>query len=160
MSIARRDMFCDRLSSRLGFADLCNQRGESGLPKIAARARSLSLGVPGSAYARADRSPLMPHDPNLFFASGTEKLCGEVAGQIIDVGATSKWQSGNKDAAIKDFVTLVVGLPESDPRFGALTDIFQNHYAAAIAAKEKPGDALRSTFVLACSSPIAVSSGL
>ncbi|HEY0714184.1 MAG TPA: hypothetical protein VGF45_15995, partial [Polyangia bacterium] len=160
MSIARRDMFCDRLSTRLGFADVCNQRGESGLPKIAGRARSLSLGVPGSAYARADRAPLMPHDPNLFFVSGTEKLCGEIAGQLIDVGATSKWQSGNRDAAIKDFVTLVVGLPESDPRFGPLNDIFKGHYDAAIAAKEKPGDALRSTFVLACSSPIAVSAGL
>ena len=160
MSIARRDTWCDRLSNRLGFADICNQRGESGLPKIAARARSLSLGVPGSAYSRADQATLMPHDPNLFFASGTEKLCGEIAGQIIDVGATSKWVSTSKDAAVQDFVSLVVGLPPSDARAAPLADILQRHYAAAIAAKEKPADALRSTFVVACASPLGISSGL
>jgi hypothetical protein len=160
MSIARRDAWCDRLSNRLGLADVCNQRGESALPKIAARARSLSLGVPGSAYARADVATLMPHDPNLFFASGTEKLCGEIAGQIIDVGATSKWVSTAKDAAVQDFVAQVVGLPPSDARAAPLTDILQRHYAAAIAAKEKPADALRSTFVVACASPLGISSGL
>jgi hypothetical protein len=160
MSIARRDAWCDRLSNRLGLADVCNQRGESALPKIAARARSLSLGVPGSAYARADVSAMMPHDPNLFFASGTEKLCGEIAGQIIDVGATSKWLSTAKDAAVQDFVAQVVGLPPSDARAAPLADILSRHYAAAIAAKEKPTDALRSTFVVACASPLGISSGL
>jgi Protein of unknown function (DUF1585) len=160
MSIARRNAWCDRLSNRLGVADVCNQRGESGLPRIAGRARSLSLGVPGSAYGRADEAPLMPHDPNLFFVSATEKLCGEIAGQLIDAGATSKWLAANKDAAIADFVAVVAGLPAADARAQPFTDILQRHYAAALAAKEKPADALRSTFVLACASPTAVSSGI
>jgi hypothetical protein len=84
----------------------------------------------------------------------------ELAGQIIDAGATSKWLSTNRDAALSDFVSLVAGLPPSDPRAAPMGDILQRHYAAAVAAKEKPADALRSTFVVACASPMAVSSGL
>jgi hypothetical protein len=161
MSIARRDVFCDRLSNRLGIKDICHQQGESALPRIAVRSRNLALGVPGPGYSRADEAPLLPHDPSLFFASGTEKLCMEIAGQIIDGGATTtKWTAMQKDAAIADFVSLVMGTPISDPRAPGLTEILQRHFAAAVQAKEKPADALRSTFVVACASPLGVSSGL
>ena len=53
-----------------------------------------------------------------------------------------------------------MGVPASDERAPLLRGILTRHYDAALAAKEKPADALRSTFVLACSSPLAVSSGL
>ena len=84
LSIARRDSYCDRLGNRLGIKDLCNQQNESSLPRIAGQARNLSLGMPGSAYARADEHPVTPHDPNLFFISATEKLCMALAGQLVE----------------------------------------------------------------------------
>jgi hypothetical protein len=160
MSIARRDNYCDRLGNRLGIRDLCNQKGESTLARVAGQARNLSLGIPGSAYARADEKPVTPHDPNLFFVSATEKLCMAVAGQLVDNGATARWKWQAKDQAIADFVTLLMGVPPSDPINPKLVDILTRHYAAAIAAKEMPSDALRSAFTLACSSPLAVSSGI
>jgi hypothetical protein len=159
LSIARRDNFCDRLGSRLAVKDLCNQQGESGLPKIAGQAKNLSLGIPGSAYARADERPVSPHDPNLFFVSATEKLCMAVAGQVVE-GATARWKVATKDAAFSDFVTLLMGVPASDPLAPRLVDVLARNYATAVAAKEMPADALRSTFTLACASPLAVSSGL
>jgi hypothetical protein len=160
LSIARRDNYCDRLGNRLGIRDLCNQKGESALPRVAGQAKNLSLGIPGSAYARADEKPVTPHDPNIFFVSATEKLCMAVAGQLVDNGTTSRWKAQTKDAAIGDFVSLLMGVPPSDPLSPKLADILNRHYMAAVAAKETPADALRSAFTLACSSPLAVSSGI
>jgi hypothetical protein len=160
IGIARRELFCARLSNRLGITDACNLAGLSTLPKgTAASARNLSFGIAGSSYARADESPVMPHDPNLFFASGVEKLCMLVAAQLVET-ATGKWKVAGRDAAVNDFVAQVMGVPPADERTSALRAVLNKHYDDAIAAKEKPADALRSTFVLACSSAPAVSSGL
>jgi hypothetical protein len=160
LSIARRDNFCDRLGNRLGIKDLCNQLGESALPRVAGQVRNLALGIPGSSYARADERPVTPHDPNVFFVSATEKICMAVAGQLVESGATARWRIAGKDAAIADFVQLLMGVPPSDPMSEPLSGILQRHHASAVAAKETPADALRSTFTLACSSPLAVSTGL
>jgi hypothetical protein len=161
MSIARRETFCARLSHRLGGKDVCNMTGESTLPRIAGQAKNLSLGVPGSAYSRADEKPMMPHDPNMFFIAGTEKLCSAVAGQLVDGGPTTRWASKTqKDQAIVEFTEQLMGVPPSDPKHDAVIDILNRHYAAAVAAKETPSDALRSTFTVACSSPLGVSQGL
>jgi hypothetical protein len=159
MSIARRDNYCDRLGNRLGVKDLCNQQGESTMPKIAGQARNLALGIPGSGYARADEHPVTPHDPNLFFISATEKLCMAVAGQVVET-ATARWKVAAKETAFADFVSVLMGVPPSDPLSPKLVDVLSRNYAAAVAAKETPADALRSAFTLACSSPFAVSSGL
>jgi hypothetical protein len=160
MSIARRDNYCDRLGYRLGVRDLCNQKGESTLPRVAGQVKNLSLGIPGSAYARADEKPVMPHDPNLFFVSATEKICMAVSAQFVESGNTARWKVTGKDAAIAEFVSLIMGVPPSDAASPKLIDILNRHYAAAVAAKETPADALRSAFTLACSSPLAVSSGI
>jgi hypothetical protein len=160
ISIARRDALCDRLSIRLGLADLCNQQGASGLPKIGPQAHNLALGVPGSAYNRADATPVSPHDPNLFFSSATEKLCGALAGQLVEVPMTGRWKVADKATALSDFVTVLMGVPASEPLAPTLIDVLSRHFDAAVAAKETPADALRSTFTLACSSPLAVSAGL
>ena len=160
IGIARREALCARLSNRLAIKDACNLRGESPLVRAAATSASnLSAGVAGSSYARADVQPVMPHDPNLFFASATEKLCSLLAAQLVDA-ATGPWKSAARDPAIADFVHVLMGVPGRDPREAALRAILGKHHAAALAAKERPADALRSTFVLACSSPLAVSSGL
>ncbi len=159
IGIARREQFCARLGNRLGINDVCNLRGASRLPKTATAARNLSLGIAGSSYARADESPVTPHDPNLFFSSAVEKLCGLLAPQLVEAAA-GRWKVAARDAAITDFVSLVMGVPPADERAGALRAILNKHHDAAIAAKEKPAEALRSTFVLACSSAPTVSSGL
>jgi hypothetical protein len=160
IGIARREALCARLSNRLGLHDLCNLRGESALAKgVAGQAANLAVGVAGSSYGRADVRPVMPHDPNLFFASATEKLCGVLAGQLVETAA-GPWKVAGRDGALGDFVHVLMGAPPSDERAPILQGILARHFDAAVAAKETPADALRSTFVLACSSPLAVSVGL
>jgi hypothetical protein len=160
ISIARREALCARLSNRLGLVDACNLTGASGLARnAAASAKNLSLGVPGSSYARADVQPVMPHDPNLFFSSATEKLCGLLAGQLVE-NAMSRWTVAGREDALDEFVAVVMGVPFTDDRAPRFREVLAHHYDAAVAAREKPADALRSTFVLACSSPSAVSTGL
>lgn len=164
IGIARREALCASLEGRLGIVDPCGIRGIYGRRTPADRAKAtaanLAGAIPGDGYARGSEIPLLPHDPNLFFVSATDNLCGLLAGELIDAGAAGRWQSGAKDAAITDFVGVVMGLPSQDARAAQMAAVLNEHYAEAVAAAETPADALRSTFVLACSSPLAVSSGL
>jgi hypothetical protein len=161
IGIARRETLCTRLSNRLGVPDACNIKGQSGLARQAATsARNLSFGIAGSSYARADEKPVMPHDPNLFFSSATEKLCMLLAAQLVDGNMSPRWRAAAFNPALDDFVQVVMGVARNDERFAALRFVLAKHFDAAIEAKERPADALRSTFVLACSSAPAVSSGL
>jgi hypothetical protein len=160
IGIARREALCARLSTRLKTADVCNLDGQFGLPKnLAGSATNLSQGIAGSTYARADVEAVMPHDPNLFFASATEKLCMLLAGQLVET-ASAPWKVATLTASLRDFVHVVMGVPPADPRAALLLPVLERHYQAALTAKEKQVDALRSAFVLACSSPLTVSSGL
>ncbi|HET6284367.1 MAG TPA: hypothetical protein VFH73_25645 [Polyangia bacterium] len=166
IGISRREALCASLEGRLGIADPCGIRGIYGKRTPADRAKAtaanLAGAVPGDGYARGSEVPLLPHDPNLFFVSATDNLCGMLAPTLIDAGAGSRWSSAGagKEAAIKDFVGVVMGVAAQDGRTKDLTAILTDHYMESVAAGETPSDALRSTFVLACSSPLTISSGL
>jgi hypothetical protein len=156
VSIARHDSLCTSLSNRLMVGDLC---GLYATVKDK-RAANLTTAVPTDGYARGAEEPLMPRDPNLFFSSATENLCALLAARVVDAGAASLYKSAEKDAALHGFVGTVMGVPTSDPRAAGLFAILSKHDDAAIAAGATPTDALRSTFVVACSSPLSVSMGL
>jgi hypothetical protein len=157
MSIARREALCTSLSVRLGLGDACALDN----PARNNTARNLALAVPGSAYSRGDEVPLLPHDPNLFFASSTENLCFFLAGATVDAArGPSRWQSARAPEAIADFVHTVMGLAPSDPRAGPLRALLDEHHAEALGAGASRTDALRSTFIAACASPYALSHGL
>jgi hypothetical protein len=159
--ICRREHFCARLEYRLGIPDLCNERGESVLTEDdASRARNFALGIPGTTYARGDDHPVAPSDPNLFFVSSAERLCTLVAPLVVEAGASSRWSVAKKEAALADFVGGLMGLAPSDPRSPAVSDLLRRHYDAALATGASDVDALRSTFVTACESPLGISSGL
>jgi hypothetical protein len=102
----------------------------------------------------------MPHDPNLFFVSGVENLCGRLATQLVDAPSGGKWSSGDKETAFDAFVSSLMGIATVDARYEALRAALSDHFDAARAQGAKATDALRSTFVLACTSPLTVSSGL
>jgi len=53
-----------------------------------------------------------------------------------------------------------MGLGTGDPTAAPAAQILQEHYDAAIAKGGKPIDALKSTFVLACTSPTSLALGL
>jgi hypothetical protein len=163
VGIARREALCASLEARSGIVDVCGIHGFYGrgaAGKLKLTAANLAGAIPGDGYARGSEAPLMPHDSSLFSVSATENLCGQLAAQLVDAGAVTKYSSARKDEAITDFVVTVMGLPPSDERTAELTAILKQHHAGALAQGGTATDALRSTFVLACSSPLATSSGL
>jgi hypothetical protein len=166
VAVSRRGHFCTALDARLGFADAC------GLDAISKKAAGTTVpaivsGLPSDAYGRGAIAPILPNQPTLFFVAGTENICESVAEQVVDPvreaepSPVKRWSSSEPDAAILDFVATVMGLAPSDPRAATARAILASHFASAMAKKgATPTDALRSTFVLACMAPSAISVGL
>lgn len=156
VSIARRDSLCTSLSNRLGLADACGIFGQ----RKDAFAANVASAVPGDGYARGAEEPLLPTESNLFHQSGTSNLCVHLATLLVDAPSGSKYSSSKAAVAIPDFVHTVMGVPSSDPRSSAFTDILQRHFNAAQSVSKSATVALRSTFTVACASPLSISSGL
>jgi hypothetical protein len=96
----------------------------------------------------------------MFFSSASENLCDLLATTLVDAKGMSRYSSNQSPQAIKDMVTTVMGLPASDPRAAEMSTILTDHYNDALKSGVGASLALRSTFTLACESPLAVSLGL
>jgi hypothetical protein len=162
IGITRRETLCAALDNRLQLGDFCSIRQATPGQKnvVVNTARNLALSIPGGGYARGDEAPLLPHDPSMFFSSASENLCDLLASTLVDAKGMSRYTSGQSAQAIKDMVTTVMGLPASDPRAAEMNTILSDHYNDALQAGVGASLALRSTFTLACESPLAVSLGL
>jgi hypothetical protein len=157
ISIARREGLCALLSNRLGLADVCEL-----LAPRRTRPGRLALAIPGAAYGRGEEAPLLPHDPNLFFASATDNLCQLLAGRLVDGPADrpGRWTSARVPEAVGDFVHTLMALPPGDPRADPMRQLLDQHHASALTAGANPTQALRSTFIVACVSPFTLAHGL
>ncbi len=164
ISVARRDQLCSMWNARLGFNDICGLDVTQASP-LPAVAKQIVPGLPSDGYSRGSTIPVLPNDPSLFYRAGLENLCGGLAALVIDnanppAGAKT-WSSAQPSAAIADFVSLVAGLPPSDPRAPQLTTLLTSHFNTAkgmtgVTAKA----ALQSTFMAACLAPTASAVGL
>ncbi|HTQ06628.1 MAG TPA: hypothetical protein VMI54_22365, partial [Polyangiaceae bacterium] len=165
VAVARRDHLCAALDERLGFDDICNLRALS-RKNTKATVPVIASGLPSDGYGRGSTEPVLPNDPTLFFRAGLENICGSVATQVIDVAASKQvagvkqWSSSDPDSAIGEFVSLIMGLPASDPRAAPAAALLEGHYSDALAQGATATNALRSTFVTACLAPSFVSIGL
>jgi len=165
VAVARRDHLCAALDNRLGFADVC---GRDAVTKKALQATvpQIVSGLPSDGYGRGSTAPVLPNQPTLFYRAGTENICETVAAAVIDVAAGKQtagvtyWSSGEPDAAIADFVATVMGLVPSDPRAAPAAALLSGHFQAAMQQGATASDALKSTFVVACLAPSAVSIGM
>lgn len=158
--IARRDQLCAILSSRLGLADACHQRTEDA-PWSDVNAAGQMIAT--DLYYRAAELPSLPRNPDLFFRSSLETVCGLLASRVVDSGEGTRYSSASQttvDAAVADLTATLMGLPASDPRAAPAARILSDHFAAARAAGAGRTSALRSTFVLACTSPAVALVGL
>jgi hypothetical protein len=166
LSIARRDHLCAALSNRLGVPDAC------GLKTAAPSARQTAIGARASViavdgYTRAAELPSLPTNPDLFFRGSAEEICRLVADQVIDgTPGPSRYASADTTSAITDFVSTVMGITASDPRRIEALEILTDHFVAVRSGAPDGGapasvaDALKSTFILACTSPSSVLTGL
>lgn len=165
VAVSRRDHLCAALDNRLGFTDVCGLQATS-----AAQARaivpSIAAGLPSDGYGRGSTAPVLPNQPTLFYRAGLENICAAVAAQTIDVPSAkqlanvTQWSSKNPDAAIADFVNIVMALPPSDARAEPATTLLRAHFDKASASGATAANALKSTFVVACLAPSSVSIGL
>jgi hypothetical protein len=165
VAVARRDHLCAALDARLGFADVCGLEAVTNKQKNATIAQ-IASGLPSDGYGRGAVMPVLPNAPTLFYRAGAENICAGIAAQVIDGSASSQaagvksWSSTAPDAAIADFVGIVMGLVPSDPRSAPATTLLKGHFTAAMQQGASAADALKSTFVTACLAPSAVSIGM
>lgn len=158
---ALQDDLCRRLMNRTGIADACALADTLDAPPgereiIAGYARVLAqLGYPRGAVA-----PEQPVVPTLFSTAGAESLCEALAERFVGGGGPIPYTAGERDAAITFFLTGLMGVWNDDPQAGALKAVLGDHWDAVLAAGEGEETALKSTFVLACSSPLTTSIGL
>jgi hypothetical protein len=100
-------------------------------------------------------------DTSLFYRSGVENLCVQLAPRVVDATGSIYGSAADRlDTSLADMVSNLMGLPQNDPRSGPSLQILKEHYQAALAQTNRATDALRSTFVLACTSPAVMSVGL
>jgi hypothetical protein len=165
VAVSRRDHLCAALNARLGFADVCGLDAVTRKQEQAPIAQ-ISSGLPSDGYGRGAVMPVLPNDPTLFYRAATENICTTVAAAVIDVPAAkqtpgvTQWSSGKPDAAIADFISVVMGLVPSDPRAAPATTLLTQHFATAMSQGATASNALKSTFITACLAPSAVSIGL
>ena len=164
VAVSRRDHVCAALNQRLGFTDVC---GLDAQLKVTQRTiPQIVAGLPSDGYGRGAVAPVLPNEPTLFYRAGMENICATVAAVVIDPAQKSilpgvkQWSSMQPDVAISEFVSLIMGITPSDPRSAPLAAALNGHFSAAVKQGAKATDALRSTFVVACLSPSAVSIGL
>jgi hypothetical protein len=166
VAVSRRDHLCAAFDARLGFTDECALDALGKKPSVATVPEIVS-GLPSDAYGRGSVAPILPNDPTLFFRAGTENICEAISAQVVDAPAGSQpagvkqWSSAQPDAAIADFVSLVMGLTPSDPRSAQAQQLLLAHFTSATQqAGTSATSALRSTFVVACLAPSATGIGL
>jgi hypothetical protein len=165
VAVTRRDHLCAALNDRLGFADICGLD-----PSIPVEAKTsipeIVSGLPSDGYGRGAVAPVLPNQPTLFYRAGTENICEAAAALVIDVPSTAQlsgvkqWSSGQPDAAISDFVGILMALTPSDPRSTPAQTLLKSHFTAAVQSGATPTAALESTFVAACLAPSAVAIGM
>lgn len=157
LSVARRDQLCTAMSTRLGVPNLCALGRAPGLTQL----------VPSDGYSRGSTAPILSTDPSLFYRAATEQLCRAFADYAVDnanvagTGKPSRYSSKLLEPAFTDLVKTVMGIAPSDPRHAALRQILSEHYGKASKTMGvSVTDALKSTFVLACSAPPSITIGL
>ncbi|MGZ3407115.1 MAG: hypothetical protein ACXVAN_11770, partial [Polyangia bacterium] len=163
IAVTRRDHLCAALDNRLGLVDVC------GLDATAKRVQStvaqIVSGLPSDGYGRGSAIPVLPNQPTLFYRAGLENICESVAAMVVDAkpNATQpnvrSWSSTQPDAAIADFVSIVMALTANDPRSAPATSILRSHFDAAKQQGASSSDALKSTFVTACLAPSSIGIG-
>ncbi|MEM9069837.1 MAG: hypothetical protein AAGE52_15095 [Myxococcota bacterium] len=144
VAIASRSDTCLRLSASAG-REVCGDR----------QVRNFIGGRPDWFFQRGSPAPSLPAQPSVFAALSTQRVCEDLAGRVVDVGALPR----DPAALAAYLVTEVMGVVPGDPRQAALEEVLQDHFVdVRMSASES--NAVRSTFALACQSPTANVRGL
>lgn len=158
VGIARRFHWCTTLGKRLEMPTLCD--GGPGNNNQRRRLSRILDALPDDDYARGNVAPIAVSDTSLFFRSATQNTCISIASYVVDAGTTPLFSSTEPDAAIATLVNTLMALPSGDPREADAHQILKEHFDAALLDTNNAKTALESTFVLACTAPSTISTGL
>src|SRR5262249_46031869 len=78
VAVARRDHLCALWNARLGFTDICGLDITQSSP-LSAGSEQIIPGLPSDGYSRGGVAPVLPNDPSLFYRTGIENLCANLA---------------------------------------------------------------------------------
>jgi hypothetical protein len=159
-SIARTRHFCGALSSRLGINDICGSNVLWTRDRVQIQNRNAMLAptVPDDAFSRGDAYPLTVSDVNLFVNGSYERICLNVANEVVGAGKTFDPAAG--EANIDSLVERIMGLPPTDPRRPDARAVLAEHRTEALESGVTELEALQSTFVLSCLAPSVTVMGL
>lgn len=166
IAVSRRDHLCAALNNRLGFVDICELDTTRRARQQPSQIAQIVSGMPSDGYGRGAVAPVLPNEPTLFYRAGLENVCAVVSAMVIDAApnpaqpGAKQWSSTQPEAAIADFVALVMAMAPSDPRAAQASAILTSHFDAAMQSGAVARDALRSTFVAACLSPSFIGIGM
>lgn len=155
-TIARRSQFCEQLSNRLGFDDICGldalQRDATNLQNDV---RDAVASVPDDTYSRAVVDPVMISETGMFARANREAACVIAAQQGYDQVFAEMEASDVIGVLVADLMALPIG----DERHDEAVVILESHVEDALAMDMTEIEALQSAFVLACMSPGAAGVG-
>jgi Protein of unknown function (DUF1585) len=174
VGVARRELLCQRLSARAKRSDLCQQDAIRGVydNDDGWLAQTYSQGLPAIGHLRGESLAVMPRTPGVLFQPAIERLCrfysDSLVGQYLYGAVVWPTPTNPKELGdtLDEFVSVVIGVPKSDDAFPELRSLLESHYLETLAlSKDIPhntveSQALKSTFVAACSSPFFSSTGL
>ncbi|MBE7190393.1 hypothetical protein, partial [Jatrophihabitans endophyticus] len=156
-SVAKVDQLCPLLSQRLGIDDVCGLDPQANPQGDMKSVQTVTGIFPANSFARGTVNTGQANDPTLFLRSGAENVCARLAGQVVDSGSNANFPSGDVPTAVGNLVHLLMGVSAADDEepIALLTEHQQNAVAAGLSA----GDAMKSTFVVACLSPSVMGVG-
>lgn len=154
VSMTRRVQLCAALDQRLGLSDVCSLStatpdGQDTIPSRAAV-------VPQDNYARGQTQDQMVTVPDPFYVANVENICALAAKQVVN--QNTKLSSSDPNAAIDTLMQQLMGL---DPNQASpVADALHGHFDGATATGADADVALRSTFVVACTSAMVTGIGM
>ena len=155
--VTKIDQLCPLLSQRLGLDDVCGLDPQANPQGDMKAVQTVTSIFPANSFARGTVNTGQANDPTLFLRSGAENVCARLSGQVVDAGSNNRFPAGDVETAVKNLVHLVMGVGADDDTVPIA--LLTEHQKNAVAAGLSAGDAMRSTFVVACLSPSVMGVG-
>lgn len=149
-SVARRQHFCFNLAARMA-----EYAGKDKITYEPCEDRKLNVSrissaLPTEEWVRGGDVPDQPSIPDLFFFSGTEGICLNVA---LNKLGSAEMPNGTFDEFRDYLMTDIMGVVPSDSYYEQTKTLLTEHYQATAINGADKTKRYASVFTLACSSP-------
>lgn len=157
IALSRRDHLCQALNQRLKLADLCGQATQLGT----STASPLTSALPADGVTRGAPLPSLATAASVTHRMTLENVCAMAGNQAVDSAALPALSSANPNQALNFLVQELMGVSQEEaaPPLAVLNKHFSAALAASAAESNPNSVALKSTFMLACMSPLVSAIG-